>query len=299
MDGDLFLNWMSARQEGKISQAERAAAALIDGPPDVRAARAYLRRLEDLGHLDLDWDSSRWKMRPRVLTHLPGSPAFVLVLGERPAGFQEFLDSEFALQVIPPLVTAGDRLNDPAALLLEYDSEETLQETAEAIEATFVSCAAVSAAKCLKPLEPGCLASGPTRNAAPIQMFTPSRGFTEVDFPKRDGFFRQMANGRYNHWICQEGVWARTTLDEGICLVNGRDRKDLLMFHDTDYDGEPVGTLAVDGLLPLPTAHRRCLTLCSGLSPVEGERGDRSYLNVPASVARAVTESLHQEFVMT
>ncbi|WP_336705558.1 hypothetical protein [Micrococcus terreus] len=299
MDGDLFLNWLSARRDGKIPQAAEAAAALVAGDPDVRAARQYLRRLEDLGHLDLDWASNTWRIRPRALTHLPGSSAIALLLGERPGGFQESLDSEFALQVIPPLVTGGGRLNDPAALLLEYDNEAALQEAAQTIGATFVSCAAVSTAHCLEPLQPGPQASGPAGNAAPIQMFTPPRGFTEVGFPRRDGLFRQLANGRYNHWIFQEGDWMRTTLDEGICLVNGRVHKNLLEFHPTDNDGEPVGTLTVDGRLSLPTAHRRCLTLCSGLSPVEHQSGARGYPNVPASVARAVAKSLHQELATT
>jgi hypothetical protein len=111
--------------------------------------------------------------------------------------------------------------------------------------------------------------------------------------------FRQLANGRYNYWISYKGAWATTTLDEGICLVNGRAHKNLLEFHPTDEDGEPVGTLTIDGRLPLPAAHRRCLTLCSGLSPVEHQSGARGYPNVPASVARAVTESLHQELVTT
>lgn len=299
MDGDLFLNWLSTRQDGKIPQAAEAAAALVAGDPDVRAARQYLRRLEDLGHLDLDWASNTWRIRPRTLTHLPGSSAFALLLGERPAGFQESVDSEFALQAIPPRVTGSGRLIDPTALLLEYDSEATLQETAQTIEATFVSCAAVSSAQCLEPLQPGLPASGPTRDAAPIQMFSPPRGFTEVAFPRRDGLFRQLANGRYNHWIFQEGDWMRTTLDEGICLVNGRAHKNLLKFHPTDEDGEPVGTLTVDGRLSLPAAHRRCLTLCSGLSPVEHQSGARGYPNVPASIARAVAESLHQKLVTT
>lgn len=299
MDGDLFLNWLSARQEGRIPEATKTAAALVPGQPNARSARGYLRRLEDLGHLDLNWSDNTWRIRPRILTHLPGSSAFALLLGERPAGFQESVDSEFALHVIPPLATDSNQLKDPATLLLEYDSEAALQETAQSIGSAYVSCAAVSVAEALQPIRPGPLSSGPIRNGAPIQMFISAKGFTDVESPRRDGLFRQLANGRYNYWIFYKETWATTTMDEGICLVNGRATSNLLEFRVTDDDGEPVGTLSVGGLLPLPAAHRRCLTLCSGLGPLEYLSGARGYPNVPASVAHSVARSLHQVLITT
>ncbi|WP_461174172.1 hypothetical protein M1D93_05590 [Arthrobacter sp. Z1-9] len=299
MDGDLFLNWLSARRSGALPDATRTAAALVSGVSDPRAARRYLRRLEDLGHIDLSWTANTWQIRPRTVTHLPGSSAFALILGERPVGFEQHVDSEFALRVIRPPAADNDRFSDPAALLLEYDTEAELRDMAEAIEATFVSCAAVSVARGLTPLQPGAISSGPNRLGSPIQMFTTSAGFTDIDFPRRDGLYRQLANGPFNHWIFEAGSWAVTSQDEGICLINGMRRRDLLEFHPEDNDGEPVGTLLVDAGLPLPAHHRRALTLCSGLRALTERTGAWTYRNVPLSVAHLVAKSLHQQLRTT
>ena len=67
-----------------------------------------------------------------------------------------------------------------------------LRETAEAIEATFVSCAAVSVARSLKPLRVGAILPTAPTDWALIQMFTTSAGFTDIYFPRRDGLFRQL-----------------------------------------------------------------------------------------------------------
>lgn len=299
MDGDLFLNWLSARRYGTLPDATRTVAALVSGVSDPRAARLYLRRLEDLGHIDLAWRTNTWQIRPRTLTHLPGSSAFALILGDRSVGFEEQVDSEFALHVMRPPATEKDTFSDPAALLVEYDTEAGLREMAEAIEATFVSCAAVSVARSLKPLRAGAVSNGPNRLGSPIQMFTTSAGFTDIDFPRRHGLFRQLANGTFNYWIFEAGTWAVTNHDEGICLINGMRRHDLLEFHQEDNDGEPVGTLCVDKALSLPAPHRRALTLCSGLSALTERTGVWAYRNVPESVAHLVATSLHQQLRTT
>lgn len=300
MDGDLFLHWLSARRSGTLPDATKTAAALVPGVSDARAARRYLRRLEDLGHIDLAWNTNTWQIRPRTLTHLPGSSAFALILGERSVGFEEHVDSEFALHIMRPPATENDTFSDPAALLLEYDTEAELREMAKAIEATFVSCAAVSVARSLTSLRPGAISSGPNRLGSPIQMFMSSTGFTDIDFPRRDGLYRQLANGPFNYWIFEGGAWAVTSHDEGICLINGMRRRDLIEFHPEDDDGDAVGTLRVDAGLSLPAPHRRALTLCSGLSALtERTGGWTTYHNVPFSVAHLVATSLHQQLRTT
>lgn len=299
MDGDLFLNWLSARRYGTLPDVTRTAASLMSGVSDVRGARLYLRRLEDLGHIDLSWSQNTWQIRPRTLTHLPGSSAFALILGERPVGFEEQVDSELALHVLRPPMMENDTFTDPVTLLLEYDTEAELRDIAEAIEAAFVSCAAVSVARSLKPIRAATISSGPNRLGSPVQMFATAGGFTDVHFPHRDGLYRQLANGRFNYWILDADTWAATSHDEGICFINGMRRSDLLEFRVKDNDGEPVGTLLVDEVLPLPAPHRRALTLCSGMVPLTRRTSVRTYRNVPISVALLVAKSLHQQLRTT
>ncbi|WP_427173794.1 hypothetical protein [Arthrobacter sp. 92] len=57
---------------------------------------------------------------------------------------------------------------------------------------------------------------------------------------------------------------------------------------------DPIGSLTVSPMLPLPVQHRQALALCSGVSPVKPPGGAWTYENVPNSVALAVARSIHQ-----
>jgi hypothetical protein len=297
MDGDLVLEWLSFRGHGRIPDVTSSVAALMTGLPRARtnAARAYLRRLEVLGHLDLLWSESKWRIRPTVLTQLPGSSAFALVIGKRTAELEDRLEEEAVLHKVGPPKIGTAALGDPEILLLEYDSEAELGEVAANVGASFIPCAALSVAANLPLLGPGPRSAGPNTFGSAVEMFNISqREFTHVEAFRRDGLFRQTVNGRWQYWLFRSGLWSSVGYAEGMCLTMSEvDSKCLQLTILEEVEG-PIGTLRVDAALPLPVQHRQALALCSGVSPVKPPGAAWTYENVPLSAASAVARSVHQ-----
>ncbi len=298
MDGDLVLEWLSFRGHGRLSNVTSSVAALMDGLPRARTdtARAYLRRLEVLGHLDLMWSEGTWRIRPTMLTQLPGSSAFALAIGKRTAELEGRLEEAGAvLHKVEPPKSGTASLDDPKILLLEYDSEAELSDVAANAGATFTPCAASSMTANLPLLVPGPRAAGPNTYGSPVEMFNLyQREFTHVETLRRDGLFRQKVNGRWRYWLLRSGLWSSTGYEEGMCLMMSEVDSNCLQLKIVEHVEDPIGTLRVNLSLPLPVQHRQALTLCSGVSPVKTPAGTWSYENVPHSVGLAVARSVHQ-----
>jgi hypothetical protein len=297
MDGDLVLEWLSFRGHGRISDVTSSVAALMTGLPHARtnAARTYLRRLEVLGHLDLLWSESKWRIRPTMLTQLPGSSAFALVIGKRTTKLEDRLEEEAVLHKVEPPKIGTAALGDPRILLLEYDSEAELREVAANAGASFIPCAALSVAANLPLLGPGPRAAGPNTYGSAVELFNIfQREFIHAEAFRRDGLFRQTVNGRWQYWLLRSGLWSSVGYAEGMCLTMSKVDSKGLQFNIFEDVEDPIGTLRVNASLPLPVQHQRALALCSGVSPVKSPAGAWTYENVPNSVARAVARSIHQ-----
>ena len=301
MDGDLLLEWLSFRSHGRLPDATSAVASLLNGLPQARsrAARAYLRRLEVLGHLDLLWAESNWRIRPTALTQLPGSSAFAIVIGRRTADLEDRLEAEVALHKVGATKTGLASLDDPKILLIEYESEAELSEVAAKAGVSFIPCAALSIAGNLPLIGPGPRSAGPNTHGSAIDMFSIfQREFTHVEVFRRDGLFRQKVNGRWQYWVLRSGLWSSVGYADGVCLTISEVDKKCLQLKALEYGEDPIGTLEVDPTLPLPVQHRQALALCSGVSPVKDPSGAWTYKNVPTSVALAVARSIHQHLQM-
>lgn len=297
MDGDLVLEWLSFRGHGRLSDVTSSIAALIHDLPYARTreARAYLRRLEVLGHLDLLWAENKWRIRPTVLTQLPGSSAFAMVIGKRTAELEDRLEAEVALHRVAAPKTGIASLDDPGILLIEYDSEVELSKVATKAGASFIPCAALSVAYNLPLVGPGARSAGPNTYGSAIEMFSVfKRDFTQVEVLRRDGLFRQRVNGRWQYWLFRAGLWSSIGHAEGVCLTMAEVDSKCLQLTTLEHGDDPIGTLRVDPTLPLPVQHRQALSLCSGVSPAKEPNGAFTYENVPTSVALAVTRSIHQ-----
>lgn len=300
MDGDLFLRWLSLRGGGNLADVARTLLGQVDSikPASMKSARSYLRDLESLGHIDLSWTENTWRVRPLTFTNLPGTSVFALVIGERSLDLDSVLDSEFLFHRLPPAREEVALFADPTTLVVEFDDEDDLRSAATKLGGVFVPCAAFSIAAGLDLIQPGPKAASPNNQGAPLEMYDiAALRFIEVDFPRKNGLFRQLANGRYNYWALKDGSWVWTNHEEGICLrwaEAGRNGLRLAIGQDA---ADAVGTLHVDPRLPLPPKQRRALTLCSGFNPQKGTRSVE-YLNVPASVATSVASSIHQRLAL-
>lgn len=297
MHGDLFLQWLSCRSHGSLVDITSSVAALIEGPAHtkINISRAYLRRLEVLGHLDLYWSDSKWRIRPTVITQLPGSSAFALVIGKRTPELEEQLEEVAVLHKIESVNPGAASLSDPKTLLLEYDSESALSDVAAHLGATFIPCVASSMAANLPPLAPGARSGGPNNYGSPVHIFNVSaQEFVLVDAFRRDGLFRQVVNGRNQYWLFRSGVWFSTSYAEGICLEMSERHTRYLQLRVVEKTDDPIGTLSINAALPLPVQHRRALVACSGISPARTLDGAWTYENVPVSVTSAIARSVHQ-----
>lgn len=297
MDGDLVLEWLSFRGHGRLSDVTSTVAALMNGLPHARtkAARAYLRRLEGLGHLDLLWSEGKWRIRPTVLTQLPGSSAFALVIGKRTAELEDRLEANVVLHKVEPPNSGTASFGDPGILLVEYDSEAELMEVAANAGASFIPCAALSMAANLPLLGPGPRSAEPNAYGSAVEMFNVSqREFSHVEAFRRDGLYRQTVNGRPQYWLFRSGIWSLTSYAEGMCLTMSEVDSKCLQLKILEDVEDPIGTLRVNAALPLPVQHRQALALCSGVNPVKSPGGAWTYDNVPNSVALAVARSVHQ-----
>lgn len=297
MHGDLLLQWLSWRGHGSISDVTSSVAALVEGSAQtkINIARAYLRRLEVLGHLDLSWSDSKWRIQPTVITQLPGSSALALVFGHRTPELEERLETEAVPRAIEPVGSASALLSDPRTLLLEYDSESELSDVAANVGAIFIPCVASTLAENLPLLSPGPKSGGPNKQGSPIGLFSVStQEFVIVDGFRRDGLFRQKINGRSEYWLFRSRNWFSTSYSEGICLALSEKHTKYLQLRVVERTDDPIGTLSVDAVLPLPVQHRRALVSCSGTNPVIAPGGAWAYENVPVSVASAIARSVHQ-----
>ncbi|WP_142030495.1 hypothetical protein [Arthrobacter sp. SLBN-112] len=230
------------------------------------------------------------------MTQLPGSSALALVIGKRTAELEGRLESEAVLHRVVPPKSRTASLGDPGILLLEYDSEAGLRDVSANAEATFIPCAASHVAANLPLLALGPRAAGPNAYGSAVGMFNVfEREFIQVETFRRDGLYKQKVNGRWQYWLLRSGHWSSIGYAEGMCLTMSEvDSKCLQLKIVEDVDEDPIGTLHVNGSLPLPVQHQRALALCSGVSAVRAPDGTRTYDNVPNSVALAVARSIHQ-----
>lgn len=297
MDADLILRWLSYRGGGSISSVKKSIAGLLDGPEprSMTLATSVLSRLETLGHIDLEREESTWRIRPPLVTHLPGSMAFALVVGERTLEIADELDSNSSVHIVEPQPWGAHSLQDPVTLLLEYDTDTELREIAARLGGNFRESAAHSLAAQLLPIHLGARTAGPNKMGLEIEMYaTRTNTFIHVESTRREGLYRQKINGRFQHWILESGSWYSTTRSEGICLLLSEDDCTYLRLTIVEEGEDPIGILEVDPRLPLPLQQRRALTYCTGLHAAQSSAGRPTYYNVPLSVASLLANSAHQ-----
>lgn len=303
MDADLALRWISETGGGSIRSLRERASWLARGygaPPPRPAVGRWLRDLSTLAHVDLDWEAGRWLAAPAVLTRLPGSDAFAVLAGSRTATLETAL-RHAAFEVTPvPQSEPGTDLPRPSALLLQYDSAEELRVGAGELGVAYVPCAALALSRRLPPLEAGAAAAPPPGQGAELeQLDLGTLSFRPAGQPRdpAPGLYRHGVLGRKQHLLRGVGTWAHCDRPQGVFLELHRNGQNVIRWRpETARGRECYGRLFVDLGAPLPAAHRRALSLCSGLLPKFSSRARMAaYDNVPRQVAGAVASALRQQ----
>jgi hypothetical protein len=230
-----------------------------------------------------------------VLTILPSAGAHALLTGGRTRTLldrlAETLDRRSDLYGLPPI----EQPFAPSALLIASEDERSVKSLAEEIGASFSHSVASQLAAILPSIDSylGLARSTPAPKDYGVQLLDPVElAWADVEDDTEPGFYRYQAPAGFNFRLLDaEGNTFDLDLAIGVyaALVLSGQRSRVRWFRSS-LNGE----LEVPLRAPLPTLHARAATLCSGLAPQQRGRS-LVFVNVPESIARAISGSLGQD----
>lgn len=133
---DLLLEWCSLRGRGGRADFDSACQTALgsDAIPS-----AVLSRMEQLGHVDVDWTTGRrWWVTPTLLVIVAGAGGRASVTGARSRGMLSELQRAFQAGEIPSLELVPQRVDAPSSWYVGFRSERDLTDIADRIGATVV-----------------------------------------------------------------------------------------------------------------------------------------------------------------
>lgn len=302
MIGDLLLAWISEVGEGTVADFRNRASWLArsenldlhESAPD-----RWLRCSAALGHCEVDWARGVWSVSPSVVARLPLADGLAVLAGARRHRLTEALDS--AGVYVERAIRQGSERDIPApsTFLIPFERSHDLEETANAIGATYVGCAAEGIARLLQPTEPRRVSAPPAYDSLLEHLveWNPQRWIAASPRSSNppDGLYREQINGRWQHLFRRGSVWHATDLSVGVFAELARRGDSVVRWRPDSSDRTKTGTLIIDRRAPLPPLQWRALVLCSGFLPRLGEATETAhYDNVPRNIATRVTSSLGQ-----
>lgn len=302
MLGELLGEWMRLSGSGSIAQY-REKAIWLAGTVDARLEQGepgrWLRDLSDRGYVELHWDAGKWTCSPLAMTRLPNSDGLAVLAGFPDPGvlraLSDFDIDTHTVECTPP----GDgRLARPAATIIQYSAVADLRDAAAAISATYIPCSAWQLALTLRSVTLGHESAPPNRQNDTIAQFdarnlrwSPPADLAAV------GLYRYEGNGRRNFLWHEAGIWRHCDMTAGIWTALARSNTSAIRWrpHPGHDPASGAGTLFADLGAPMPPLHRRCLVLCSGLTPqFNSSAGTARYGNVPRGIADIIWHTLGQ-----
>jgi hypothetical protein len=297
--GDLLAQWLAVQRSGTVNRLRRAHDWLARTEEvNIQPADSgrWVRDMAALCNLEVDWETDRWSITPRVLTRIPEGDGLALLVGCRDASCDRALDDlDLAVHRLPQ-VTYASGLTRPDVVLLQYDSPDDLPEAAKTLDARFIPCAAEQLASLLSYPRLGAPAAGPNLRNATLERFDPRTqewGPTSVR-PLPQGAYRYDYAGRKRHLYLTADGWRQCDMPAAVFAALATVNASPIRWR-ADSSGRDSGCLFVDRGVALPALHQRCLVLCSGFTPRFSDRARTSiYDNIPRSIAEAVAASLGQ-----
>ena len=295
-----MLRWMSETGAGSVADL-REKLAWLAHTEDVPASRAATGRwigdMSALGHAEVAWQADQWSVTPSVITPLPCSDGTAVLAGSRRTGLVKRLEHADVSVTTYQAEAGPGSLPVPVAVFVQYDDLDGLRAAAVEAGLAYSACSARMLAERLPIVQLGAEAPPPTFGNATLQRFNPDEMAFLPAGAEHDGLYRIRLHGSLRHLYRLNSTWYDCERAAGTFIEYARvGRLSVLRFREErDYPGGPVGSAFIDGESPLPALHARALTMCSGL-PAQTSQAARTtmYANVPATVAAAVAESLHQ-----
>jgi len=294
MNYDLLLRWLSEIGSGSWDRFRAASASLQLGEGrDAKPAWMVANSLEDLGHLDVDYQRRRWSVAPPVLSLLPGTGLCAVLTGSRTRFFHDRVESLEASGIYPFQVAQPD---GPSAQFVKGGSVEDLQAFAEAIDTPFLIEPAARISAIIPTIEGQLESAISPHPEAELEWFDPLElAWSRISAPAEPGLHRWRHAGRRHHRLYRGGSWVDSE-DLGFvyfAALNLVERSPILRWQGRTDSREKPDLLIVDGPLPLPRLAERAAVASSGLLPQRGPVA-RTYKNVTQTTAQRIAESLGQ-----
>lgn len=300
---DTLLAWMSELQDGTIPNFRRRATWLADTTRQQTRTiqpNSWLRNLSILGHCDLDWRTSRWKMIEAGVTEVPFSDGLAVLYGSRRRQLLNAMDD--AGVYIERTLRVQEHSYDfsPTTIYLPYSTSQELIDLARNFGLQYYPCAAeqilasTSTAESFEPAAP------PTGDSLVERFqFTDSVLWTRhigAHLRPEDGLYREQLYGRWKYLAFHGGRWWSVDRDIGVFWMLSSLGRTVLQFNVERGRGGSVGALITKNGVTLPTSYARSLVFCSGLLPRFARvPGAMLFENVPRTIAETVAENLGQD----
>jgi hypothetical protein len=299
--GDELLRWISEVGSGTWEQLRKTSKYLMERHALNLRDSKLGSNLSKLGHLEIDWENSRWAVVRPTLNVIPGMGLVAVLTGSRPQIVEEKFDraADDTLDVFALPLHNQSNLN-PHSRMLKCASLDDAKSIAEKLGARFVLDPASRLAGAMKSLEDLVLlnAASPHKNEfGEIKLFnnedykwrqiSKMRNFTWVD-----GLYEAPGWGRPRFLIRRDDRWFQTEKSYGLFLEYKRVGRTRVFQYRSQHDMQP-SYLYVDSDVVLPMLAERSLVMCSGFAS-KSINTKTAYINVPNNLARHIANKLGQ-----
>ena len=300
MTDELLLTWLSERGSGSWRAFRKVHDWLFSGSS--RVAVRSIRTLSLLGHVEMDWQASRWAVAPPALAMLPAAGGHAVLVGSRTRelmrGLTERTSDEVTMELLCHQRTQEE---SPNAVFLASRNERDVEQLAVDLGISYEGLAALKIADLFPDMDSVLAQHGGTESARGFEMFRfepKTLGWRAVATDQTPGVYRYSVHGKRIYRLRRSpqevlsppAAWA-------IFAELYRTATHVLEYREESVNGG----LVVPGITPLPDIHARAAALCSGTVPAKNLRANRLYLtyrNVPRSVAEAIARSLNQPLIV-
>jgi hypothetical protein len=300
--GDELLRWVSEVGSGTWEQLRKTSKYLMERHGLNLSASALGSNLSKLGHLEIDWENSRWAVVKPTLNVMPGMGLIAVLTGSRPQiverRFDEAADENIEVFALP---LHEQSIYNPHARFLKCASLEDAKQIAEKLNARFVIDPASRLAASMKSIDQVVQSNAAEPHKSEfdaVKIFdNDAQSWMQISklrhFDWADGLYEAPGFGRPRYLLKRGTKWSLIEKSYGLFLEYRRvGRKRIFQYQSANQDKPSI--LYVDRDVILPTIAERSLVMCSGFAPkIINPRN--AYVNVPKSLAKYVANKLGQD----
>ena len=300
--GDELLRWVSEVGSGTWEQLRKTSKYLMERHGLNLSASALGSNLSKLGHLEIDWENSRWAVVKPTLNIMPGMGLIAVLTGSRPQIVERRFDMAANENIdVFALPLHEQSIHNPHARFLKCASLEDARQIAEKLNARFVLDPASRLAESMKSIDQIAQPNAAEPHKSEFDAIkiynNDTRSWVQISklrhFDWVDGLYEAPGFGRPRYLLKRGDKWCLIEKSYGLFLEYRRvERKRIFQYRSANQD--KPSTLYVDRDVILPTIAERSLVMCSGFAS-NFINLQNAYINVPKSLAKYVANKLGQE----